>query len=266
MDEGEEFYLLGKQGFDGRVEQCTVIKHGNVFQRRPGALGEELPGHQIAVMLHAGKENDIAGTEILCAPGVGNEVDALRGAAGEDDLVLGGGAKETCRFLACRLKGIGRPGAQLMQRTMDVGIVTLVIVRQCLNDGPRLLAGGRAVQIDQRVPLNLLVEDGKIGADAMPVHDFGPRQLACRHALTWCPGCRRMTCENTTVFHLTGAILNGGRLAVRWKLILGQVAQQCRRRLVHHSHRIAVHNSTQRAATGQTNGREHKDGRTGEFH
>ena len=176
VDEGEKLHLLVEQRLDGGGIERAVIKHRDVLQRGSRALREELPGHQIAVMLHAGDEDHVALTQVLDATGVRDEVDALRAATGEDDLVLGIRADETGRLFPRRLKRIRGAGAQLMQGTMDVGVVPFVIMRQRADDGPRLLAAGRAVEIDERVTIHLLVENRKIRADAMPVHDLGPRR------------------------------------------------------------------------------------------
>jgi hypothetical protein len=45
---------------------------------------------------------------------------------------------------------------------VDVGVVPLVIPDQRVNDRPGLLAAGRAVKVDQRMAVDLLIEDREI--------------------------------------------------------------------------------------------------------
>ncbi len=50
------------------------------------AVAEQLPGHDVAVVLERRDQDAVAGLEAV-APAVGDEVDRLGRAAGEDDLV-----------------------------------------------------------------------------------------------------------------------------------------------------------------------------------
>ena len=49
----------------GQVEQADVARDGKVGELRPGALGQELPGDDVAVVLHLGEQDRIAGFDIL---------------------------------------------------------------------------------------------------------------------------------------------------------------------------------------------------------
>ena len=124
-------------------------------------------------MLHARDEDDVPCTQVLRPPGVRHEVDALCGATGENDLVLRGGSDEMGDLFACGLKGLRGAVAQLMQCAVHIGVVPLVVVRERLNDGAWLLATGGIVQIHQRVPMHLLIEDGEVRTYSVPVHVCG---------------------------------------------------------------------------------------------
>jgi hypothetical protein len=56
---------------------------------------------------------------------------------------------------------------------MDVGVVVLVIMHQRVNHRARFLRRGGVVEINQRLAVDLLVEDGKILSQRSPVNDFG---------------------------------------------------------------------------------------------
>ena len=48
-------------------------------------LRDELPGHQVRVVLHDRQDDLVAGVKVGVAPGVGDKVQRLCGVAGEDD-------------------------------------------------------------------------------------------------------------------------------------------------------------------------------------
>ena len=72
---------LALQGI--QLEQPFVI---DADKLEPGRhLGrQQLPGHQVAVMLHLGEQDAVAGADVDAPPAVTDEVDRLGGVAGED--------------------------------------------------------------------------------------------------------------------------------------------------------------------------------------
>src|SRR5829696_8136203 len=69
----------------------TMVPSAFVIDRRPFdhgamALAQEVPGHDVGVMLHDGDHDLVAGLDVGLAPGRRHEVDRLGGVAGEDDL------------------------------------------------------------------------------------------------------------------------------------------------------------------------------------
>ena len=98
---------------------------GSAAWRRCG--GEQLPRHEVGMVLHLGGEDDIAGLEMGVAPAAGDEVDALGGAAGEDDLGGIGGVDEFRDAGAGALVGVGRAHGERVEAAMDVAVVALVV-------------------------------------------------------------------------------------------------------------------------------------------
>ena len=78
-----------------RVEQLLVLVEHDlaaVVDRRDAQLGallgrELLPGHDVGVVLEVRDDDLVALLDVAAAPGLGDQVDALGGAAHEDDLV-----------------------------------------------------------------------------------------------------------------------------------------------------------------------------------
>ena len=51
-----------------RVEQPFVTGDGHVGEPRAGALGQQLPRHEVAVMLHFREQDDVAGLQMSSRP------------------------------------------------------------------------------------------------------------------------------------------------------------------------------------------------------
>ena len=108
-------------------------------------MGQHLPWDEIAVMLHFGEENDISRFQVGMSPSVCDEVDGLCCSPGEDDLVGGLSVEKPGDFGASIFVSFGGASAEFVEAPVDVGIIVLVVVNNRLDDGPRLLGGGRVV-------------------------------------------------------------------------------------------------------------------------
>lgn len=156
----------------GEVEKA-VWSHRNEAQGGAGLLGQHLPWDEIAVMLHFGEENDVSRFQVSAAPSVCDEVDGLGGASSEDDLVGGLSVEKTGDLCARIFVSFGGSSAQFVESSVDVGVVVFVVVNDRLDDGSRLLGGGRVIQVDERVAMDFLMKDGEIGAERRKVVIFG---------------------------------------------------------------------------------------------
>ena len=105
VGEGEQLDLAGSGISSSRVRSSKPVSPVTGRNARAGAgpLGQQLPGNDVAVVLHFGEQDPVAGAEVLDAPGLSHQVDALGGAAGENDLVRAAGVDEL------RRRGRGRP-------------------------------------------------------------------------------------------------------------------------------------------------------------
>ena len=167
VNEGENFHRAGEEFVKVRQIEESIGSHRDEAQACAFAFGQELPRHEVAVMLHLGEENDVARAHMGVAPGAGHQVDALGRAAGEDDLVrrradVGGQA------FAGTFVGSGGAVAQFVQAAVDVAVVLFVIVIEAIQNGSRLLRSGGVVEIDEWVSVDLLVKNREIPADRKP--------------------------------------------------------------------------------------------------
>ena len=75
-----------------------------MFDHRALTLAQEMPRHDVGVMLHDRKYDFIAGLDALAAESIGDEIDGLGGIASEDDLFLTPGIEEAGNLLARALQ------------------------------------------------------------------------------------------------------------------------------------------------------------------
>ena len=148
MGEGKELGAVEPGIEVGEVEQSVVAGDGDELEPGTGALGKELPRDKVTVVLHLGEQDDVALGKVVRAPCGGNEVDGLGGATSENDVLARGGIEETSHAVACVLIGGGGTVAELVDAAVDVGIVVLIIFRNCLQYGAWFLSRGGIVEID----------------------------------------------------------------------------------------------------------------------
>ena len=83
--------------------QLAGVRHRDHTQACALLLAEDLPRHDVRVMLHLGDDDLVAGADVRAAVGLGDEVDGLGRAADEDDLLRVGRVEEPPDRFARRL-------------------------------------------------------------------------------------------------------------------------------------------------------------------
>ena len=147
--------------------QLTGFGDAHMAQHAAGALRQQLPGHQVAVVLHHREENFVPLLEVGVTPGARHQIDGFAGIAGEDNLAGTGRTHEGRRRAAGRLKGIGGTGTELVRTAMHVGVVAAVVLLQRFEHLTGLLAGGSVIEIDQRAAIrSQLLENREISTIA----------------------------------------------------------------------------------------------------
>ena len=76
---------------------------------------------------------------------------------------------ELLHLTAHGLVTLGGGGSQVMGTPVDITVEGTIIAVESLDDAQRLLCGGRIVEVNQRVAVDLGGEDGKLGAE---IHIF----------------------------------------------------------------------------------------------
>ena len=147
-------------------QEIAVVVDRSPSDHRALALAQEMPRHDVGMVLHDREHDLVAGLDALAAEGVGDEIDGFGGIAGEDDLFLASGVEKRADLVARALIGLGRRVGEVMQAAMDVGIFGSIGVIEAVENGSGFLRGGGVVEIDQRLAVNRQREDRKILADA----------------------------------------------------------------------------------------------------
>ena len=147
MGEGDQLVALGEQDLE-RIEVDPAVGGERAdVDRGAGALGDELPGDDVGMMLEHRQHDAVAGSEMGARPALRDEVDAFGGAADEHDLLGACGADEVSGAAAARLEGERHLGRTLVDAAMDGRISLAIGAGDGVDDGLRLLCGGGAVEI-----------------------------------------------------------------------------------------------------------------------
>ncbi len=161
-----------KQALEFFQQQFARVVDRRHPQDGTRALARQLPRHDIGMVLHRADQDLVAGPQALSVTGR-HQVDRLRGATHEHDLLAPGRMDQALHRVARRLVGIGRALAQGVHATMDVGIERGVVMCLAVDHALWLLAGGCVVQIDQRLAVDRLPQDGEIPAQPHDVQARG---------------------------------------------------------------------------------------------
>ena len=160
---GELRAAVGEEARIGVAIELAVIVHRNEAQLDAALGRQQLPRHQVRVMLHLGEHHGVAGHQVRARPGVRDQVDRLGRVAGEHDLGGRPGADEAREAPARIFVRGGRLLGDRIDPAMDVGIVAAVVAIHRVQDRFRLLGRGGAVEIDQRA-LPRLPEDRELSS------------------------------------------------------------------------------------------------------
>ena len=170
----DDLRALRQQRLELVEHQLAAIVHRRDAEPSAALLAEQLPRHDVRVVLHRRDEHFVAGPDAAAPEGVRHEIDALGAVAREDDLARARSVEERGDFLPRALVGLARHGTELVHATMHVGVVVGVVVRDRVNHAARLLRRRRIVEIDQRLAVNLPGENREVRPHPRDVQCWKP--------------------------------------------------------------------------------------------
>ena len=142
--------------------QDTFVAEWDDPQRGSRQFAGQLPWNNIGVMFHARHYHLVAGLEESTAKGRRHEIDALRRAAGEDNLVAATGIDESLHLTTHALVPLRSLSRQIVGAAVNVAVKCQVVVGQRFNHCTWFLGGGGIVQINQPMIVYLCIEYRKI--------------------------------------------------------------------------------------------------------
>ena len=172
VDRAEHIGHMGqRQDFHRRFQlrlqrrQIDLAGRGDFHRRDAGtaAFGDQLPGHEIGMVLHARDQNHIAGLQARQREGIRHQIQGLGGARSQHQ-IIGLRLDEGCDGLACTFIGFGGLVAELVHGARHVGIVPAVEIINSLDHCLGFLRGIGRVQIHQRLAMHFAAQDRKIMA------------------------------------------------------------------------------------------------------
>ncbi len=173
LRDGDHLGARREQRLEFLEQELAPVVHRRPFQDRALALAEIMPRHDVRVVLHDGEHDLVTLADAVRTAhppeAIRHEIVRRRGVAGEDDLVRRGGIEKGAHGLAGVLERLGRHVGHVVQATMDVGVAGLHHVRHCIDHGPWLLRRGSAVEIDERLAIDLLRQDREIAPHGLDI-------------------------------------------------------------------------------------------------
>ena len=166
MREGDELRLRPDEAGEVIDIQRAVIADARPFQHRALPLAQEVPRHDVGVMLHLGEHDLIARLDQGAEETLSHQVERLGAAMRQDDLLALAGVHIGPRRIARRLIGVRRRAGEIVHPAMNIRVARLHEAGHRVDHALRLLRRSGVVEIDQRLAIDLAVQHRKIGAHA----------------------------------------------------------------------------------------------------
>ena len=182
MRQGEEPDLAREKLIHAiQVQQSLVASDRKVHQLGADTLNQQLPGNDVAVMLHFGEQDFVASFDVLGSPRMRDEVNSFGRATGKNDFSRTAGIDEPSRAIARGFEGGSGAIAQLMDAAMNIGVIFLVVATESIKNDSRFLGRGGVIKIDQRLAVDFLIEDGKVAPNFIEI-DLLRLRRQCRRS------------------------------------------------------------------------------------
>ena len=162
---------VGEEGVVGVEVKHAAVVHGDDLEDDALPLAQQLPRHDVGVVLHRGEDDLIARFQKAFTEGGGHEVEAFGRPPGEDDFGRGTGVDEAPHRLACPFVQVGGALGEEVHTAVHVGVGLVVLRRHGFHHATRLLGGGGVVEVDERTVVDFASKDGEVVT--IMLHDGG---------------------------------------------------------------------------------------------
>jgi hypothetical protein len=162
--EGYQFRAFGKKLLKVIKLEATVIvnvQHSNSYI---GPLGGQLPRHETRIVVGHRDDDFVASSEIGIPPGRRDEIDRFGCSARPYDLLRAACIQCVRNCSSCFLVQIRTTARQGVERFRWICIVVQVEARECVSDRAGSLRSGRAVKVNQGMPVYTLLQGWEMRA------------------------------------------------------------------------------------------------------
>ncbi len=147
MRKSDELHIAARElVLERRQRQFATLVDLQVAQLGAPLAAQDLPGDEVPVMLHLRDQHRVAGSHVVTAPGIGDEVDRLGDVLREDRGPWLAPYKR-CDPLAGALIGRVRLLRERVHAAVHVRVVRTQVARQRVYHRSRLLGGRRRVEV-----------------------------------------------------------------------------------------------------------------------
>ena len=183
MPDRDHLGSIGDQGLQIIENQISIIGTWDDQQFSALLFAQHLPGNDVGMVLHRTDQHLIAAIHSISTDGSSDQVDRFRGSAGKDHTVGIGCMDELCHLGSNRLIANRRSLAEGMDTPVHIGTVLLIEGLHRLQHLGRFLSRGSAVEIDQRIPMDLLLQTGESSPDLIQVREGGTGLVGLRSSI-----------------------------------------------------------------------------------
>ena len=142
--------------------QLALIIHADKFQCRVFFFCQQLPRHDIGVMFQHRRDDFIALLDIGSAPRIGHKVDRFGCIACIDYFAVRFGVDELLDLFARAFVAFRRFFRQIVHAAMNIRIELAIIFVERVDHHFRFLRCGGAIEIDERLAVNELLQNRKV--------------------------------------------------------------------------------------------------------
>jgi hypothetical protein len=142
--------------------QARLVVDADRRERRADLLAEQVPRHEVGVVLHLRHDDGVAGTDVRATPRVRDEVDRL-GRVLREDRRAGGPVHPRRDAIARTLEQLRRLGGERVDAAMDGPTMVLVVVVHRVEHGLLRLRRRGGVEVDGALALQRREARGQRG-------------------------------------------------------------------------------------------------------
>ena len=187
--DGDDLGVFRDHLIGGIRADAAVFGQIEPFERGTGAVCQLLERQQHGMVLGLGYDDLVAGLEsepfrrlsptaqTRVAERGGKKIQSRGGPGGDDDLLvalLGVGSDQAGDLRAGVLERHGAAGRQLMRPAVHAGVDRAVKLALRIDHALRLLRGGRGIQIDERMPVDLLIQNRELRPNRRKINHCFP--------------------------------------------------------------------------------------------